>query len=77
MDVGGEFTLLSLSVNEYKGLQESIGHAVDVRPFSVQKNLLHQYLKWRQGEEITDTAEKIFANSILSVQEKTTGQTFT
>ncbi len=62
VDVGERVhAALSLSVNEYKGLQESIGHAVDVRPFLCSRNnLLHQYLKWRQGEEITDLAEKIF-----------------
>ena len=54
-------TVLSLSVNEYKGIQESIGHAVDVRPFLCARNdLLQQYLSWRQGGDIKEWAEIVF-----------------
>ncbi len=54
-------TVLSLSVDEYRGYQNVIGNAKEVRPHLCSRNdLLHQYLRWRQGEDITELAEKIF-----------------
>ncbi|MGB4503365.1 MAG: DHH family phosphoesterase [Syntrophaceticus sp.] len=57
----GIHAVLSLTVNEYKGFQECLGHAVDVRPFLCTRNdLLRQYFSWRQGEEIKEWAELVF-----------------
>lgn len=53
--------VLSLSISEYKGLQECLGHAVDVRPFLCTRNdLLQQYFSWRQGGKIKEWAEIVF-----------------
>lgn len=54
-------TVLSLGINEYRGMQESIGHAVDVRPFlCTRDDLLHQYFSWRQGGQINEWAAMVF-----------------
>lgn len=57
----GLHALLSLTVNEYKGSRECLGHAVDVRPFLCTRNdLLRQYLSWRRGGEVKEWAETVF-----------------
>lgn len=54
-------TVLTLSTNEYRGLQESIGNAVDLRPFiCTRDDLLHQYSSWRKGGPINEWAATIF-----------------
>ncbi len=54
-------TVLTLSINEYRGLQESIGNAVDLRPFiCTRDDLLHQYSSWRKGGPINEWSATIF-----------------